>query len=181
MITPTEPIEHHPSYYTVPTVHIDGNVASSKNGKQWTGKFLVMSKQTQTYIKESKPDYIYNKDKFLKALEGKSAPYHISFLFVRKSRHKFDYVNPLQTVLDLMVDYGYIEDDNADLIIPYFEEYEYDKEEPGCFITVHSDVKGAYIQKLLRWPDDDLLPDDVAYPEPVIRRYSSEEQLTINL
>jgi len=144
--------EQQPKYYVTPYVYIDGNVASSKNGKQWTGKFLVHSKQTQTYIRDSKPDYIYNKDKFLKSLEGKTAPYHISFLFVRKSRHKFDYVNPLQMVLDLMVEYGYIEDDNADVILPYFEYYQYDKDNPGCFITVLSDEDGATIQRILQGP-----------------------------
>lgn len=138
---------------TKPYVHIDGNVASSKNGKVWTGKFLVHSKQTQAYIKESKPDYIYNKDRFLELLQDKTAPYHISFRFIRKSKHKFDYVNPLQMVLDLMVDYGYIEDDNADVIIPYFETYEYDKENPGCFITVLTDAQGKGIQDIINNPD----------------------------
>jgi Holliday junction resolvase RusA-like endonuclease len=69
-------------------------------------------------------------------LEGKDKPYKVSFKFIRKSRHKFDYVNPLQTVLDLMVKYLWIEDDNADEIIPSFEPYEYNKEEPGVIIKI---------------------------------------------
>lgn len=128
-------------YYVTPYVYIDGNVPSSKNGKQWTGKFLVNSKQVTTYKRESKPDYLLGRDKFLKLIEGKSKPYKVSFLFVRKSRHKFDYVNPLQMVLDLMVEYGYIDDDNADEIIPYFEVYQYDKDNPGLFITVMDDTE----------------------------------------
>ena len=125
-----------PVYYETPYVYIDGNVPSSKNGKQWTGKFLVNSKQVTTYKRESKADYILGKEKFHRLIKDKVKPYRVSFLFVRKSRHKFDYVNPLQMVLDLMVDFGYIDDDNADEILPSFEPYYHDKDNPGLFITV---------------------------------------------
>lgn len=63
-------------------------------------------------------------------------PLHVSFKFVRGTRHTFDYVNPLQTVLDLMVEVGVLDDDNADQIIPVFEPYEYDKDNPGVWITL---------------------------------------------
>ena len=63
-------------------------------------------------------------------------PYHISFKFIRKSRHKFDYVNPLQTVQDEMVKHGWIEDDNADELLPILEKYEYNKENPGVWIEI---------------------------------------------
>ncbi len=118
------------------SIFISGNVSSSKNGKTWTGKFLVNSKQSQSYIKASKQDYLDNKDTFLKMLEGKSKPYKVSFTFVRKSKHKFDYINPCQTVQDLMVKYEWIDDDNCDEMIPVFEPYVYDKDEPGVYIKV---------------------------------------------
>ena len=60
----------------------------------------------------------------------------ISFLFIRGSRHKFDYINPAQTVQDDMVKYGWIEDDNAEFIIPGFEQYTYDKDNPGVWIEL---------------------------------------------
>ena len=63
-------------------------------------------------------------------------PVKISFKFIRKSKHKFDYINPAQTVQDLMVKNGWIEDDNAEFMIPVFEQYEYDKEKPGVYITI---------------------------------------------
>jgi len=63
-------------------------------------------------------------------------PYRISFKFVRKSKHKFDYINPAQTIQDEMVKYGWISDDNADEILPIFLEYEYDKHNPGVYINV---------------------------------------------
>lgn len=117
-------------------IWIDGNMPSSKNGKTWTGKFLVSSKVTQKYIKHSKNCYIRNTDKFLKLIQGKPFPLRIGFQFVRGSKHKFDYVNPCQTVLDLMVDYGWLADDNCDEILPVFIPYDYDAETPGVFITV---------------------------------------------
>lgn len=88
------------------------------------------------YIKETKNDYIDNKDKFLKMAEGKELPLRVSFKFIRNSRRKFDYINPAQTVQDLMVKYEYIEDDNCEYILPVFELYEYNKENAGVFIKI---------------------------------------------
>lgn len=117
-------------------IFIPGNVPSSKNSKQWTGKFLVHSKQTREYINNTKLDYISNKEKFLEMIKDKEMPYKISFKFFRKSRRKFDYINPCQTVQDLMVKYDWIEDDNCLCMIPSFEEYVHDKENPGVIIKV---------------------------------------------
>lgn len=117
-------------------IFIRGNVPSSKNGKRWTGKMLIHSKAVMEYIKATKFDYLSNKEKFKELLEGKEPPYNISFHFIRGTRHKFDYINPCQTVQDLMVKYGWIEDDNCTWIIPHFVEYRYNKEEPGVIIRV---------------------------------------------
>ena len=35
-----------------------------------------------------------------------------------------------------MVKNNWIEDDNAEYMIPVFEQYEYDKENPGVYITI---------------------------------------------
>ena len=117
-------------------IFIGGNVPSSKNGKRWTGKMLIHSKTVMTYISATKADYLSNKEKFKAMLVGKEAPYKISFEFIRGSRHRFDYINPCQTVQDLMVKYGWIEDDNCEFIIPSFEPYTYNKEEAGVVIRV---------------------------------------------
>ena len=118
-------------------IFIKGNVPSSKNGKRWTGKYLIHSKTTMNYIKESKEEWIQKKDDFLKLLKDKEPPYQISLKFIRKSRRKFDYINPCQTVQDLMVKYEWIEDDNCEFIKPSFETYEYNKENPGVEIKVN--------------------------------------------
>jgi len=65
-----------------------------------------------------------------------TGPREIGFKFFRNSRHKFDYLNPAQTVQDEMVKYGWLEDDNMLCIIPVFFEYEYDKLNPGVEINL---------------------------------------------
>ena len=115
-------------------IFIRGNVPSSKNSKVWTGRFLVWSKTAQKYKKETKQQWEEGRDLFLSGIT--EYPIHVSFEFVRGSKHKFDYVNPLQTILDLMVENGWLEDDNADVIIPYFIKYSYDKNNPGVWIRI---------------------------------------------
>lgn len=117
-------------------IFIPGNVPSSKNSKQWTGKYLVHSKTTARYIKATAWRYIENKDYFHKMIEDKDAPYTVSFKFYRSTRRKFDYINAAQIVQDLMVKYKWIEDDNCAYMIPHFEPYEYNKDNPGVEIRV---------------------------------------------
>ena len=117
-------------------IFINGNVPSSKNGKRWTGKYLIHSKTTMRYIKESNGEYLEHTYPFKEFIERFNAPYVIHFKFYRKSRRKFDYVNPLQTVQDLMVKYDWLEDDSSDHLLPMFDTYEYNKEKPGVLITI---------------------------------------------
>ena len=118
------------------TIFIPGNVPSSKNGKRWTGKYLIHSKTVMNYIKHSKEHWVNNKFRFLELLEDKDIPYNISFKFIRNSKRKFDYINPCQTVQDLMVKYEYLQDDNCKYIIPSFEPYEVSKDNAGVIIKV---------------------------------------------
>ena len=117
-------------------IFIPGNVPSSKNSKRWTGKMLINSKTVMNYIKKSAGYYLRYKQDFKNQTKNNEYPVTVSFKFIRGSRHKFDYINPAQTVQDLMVKNGWIEDDNTEFIIPYFEPYEYDKENPGVYIRI---------------------------------------------
>lgn len=81
------------------------------------------------------------KKKFLKLIKGLNKPLHISFYFIRSSRRKFDYINPAQTVQDLMVKYGWIEDDDIHNLVPHFHGYEVDKEKAGVIIKVLKNEK----------------------------------------
>lgn len=115
-------------------IFIRGNVPSSKNSKVWTGRILVWGKTAQRYIKETEYEWAINAKVFKGMIH--EYPIRCSLRFIRGSHHKFDYVNPTQTILDLMVKYGWITDDNADIIIPVFEQYEYNKENPGVYINI---------------------------------------------
>jgi len=122
------------------SIFIPGNVPSSKNSKQMVinnGRtFFVWSKTAQKYVKNTKKDFVDNAPVFKSYVKGLKKPYKISFKFIRGSKHKFDYPNPLQTILDLMVKYEWIEDDNADEVIPVFEPYNYSKEKPGVIVGI---------------------------------------------
>lgn len=115
-------------------IFIPYNVPSSKNSKQWTGKRLVSSKSVQAYRKNTAPYWIKYKQKFLTMLKTHKKPYRVHFKFVRGTRHHFDYINPLQTVQDEMVKYGWIDDDDMNNLLPVIEEYEYNKDNSGVYI-----------------------------------------------
>lgn len=113
-----------------------GNVPSSKNSKVWTGKFLVSSKLVTKWTRSTKQHFEIHREHFLRLIEDKDYPLRIRFTFVRDSRRKFDYINPLQTIQDAMVRHKWISDDNCDIMIPEFGDYQVDKDNPGVWIEV---------------------------------------------
>ena len=122
-------------------IFITGNTPSSKNSKQFVtlknGKtLLINSKTVQKYIKESKSDWLLNKNEFIKMLEGNEKPYRIELYFIRDSKRRFDYINAAQIIFDLMQEYGYIEDDDSTNVIPVFRGFEVDKTKAGVEIEV---------------------------------------------
>ncbi|MGP1429553.1 MAG: hypothetical protein ACTTJX_04870 [Fusobacterium sp.] len=122
-------------------IFIAGNTPSSKNSKQFvtlkSGKtLLINSKTVQKYLKESKADWLINKNEFLKMLKGKEKPYKVELFFIRDSKRRFDYINAAQIIFDLMQHYGYIEDDDSQNIIPVFKGYKVDKSRAGVEIEV---------------------------------------------
>lgn len=123
---------------TIQEYFIKGNVPSSKNSKQFVirTKRLIDSKTTRKYKEDFSNYYLMYRNDFVSHLKDKNKPYKIAFKFIRDSKRKFDYHNAIQVVADLMVKYGWIEDDNADIILPVFEEYEYSKENPGVVIKI---------------------------------------------
>lgn len=67
---------------------------------------------------------------WLKMIEGKKYPLRVHFKIYRKTKRKFDYINILQNFCDSMVMSGWLPDDDADHILPVFEQYEVDKNNP---------------------------------------------------
>lgn len=122
-------------------IFIKGNTPSSKNSKQFVtlknGKTMLLnSKTVQKYIKESKGDWILNKNNFKKMLKDKEKPYKIELYFIRDSKRRFDYINSAQIVFDLIQEYGYIDDDDSTNIIPIFKGFEVDKARAGVEIRI---------------------------------------------
>lgn len=130
-------------------IFIRGNVASSKNSKTmgfyYEGKgankkrvpTLVDSPATKKYRKETAADYRKYKDRFLQMTEGKEFPLMLKVTFVRDSLRAFDLINAMQVVQDLMVEYGWIEDDNSEFLVPVFNPtVYYSKDMAGILIEI---------------------------------------------
>ena len=118
-------------------IFIPGSVPSSKNGRRNYKNISLPSKATVRWRKNTAIFWKMYKKTFLKMLEGHEKPYKIHMVFVRGTKHKFDYINPAQTIQDEMTKYGWIDDDNCDEIIPIFHPYVYDKEKPGVIIYIN--------------------------------------------
>lgn len=126
-------------------IFIPFNTPSSKNSKQWTGKFLTSSKNTHLWRKNTKVYWEKFKADFLQQVDGLplNTPILVGMHFVRKSKHKFDFNNVTQTIQDEMVTHGWLSDDNCDIMLPlplFINNscYTHDKLNPGVYIKVIS-------------------------------------------
>lgn len=115
---------------------IKGNVPSSKNSRVWTGKYLIPSPTVRRYLRDYEDQYRVVAGEFKSCLKGLKKPYRVAITFHRGTRHLFDLNNACQILSDLMVKHGWIEDDNADVFVPVYQPYVYDKENPGVRIKV---------------------------------------------
>lgn len=121
-------------------ITVKGELYSSKNSKQ------ILKRGNQRFIAKSFKAMGHESDllkilptvrmEWAKEVEGKEYPLRISFKIYRKTKRRFDYVNIVQNLLDCMVKAGLVEDDNADIVIPVFEPYSVDKENPRTEIRV---------------------------------------------
>ena len=122
------------------TITIYGELYSSKNSKRIV-KFgnkmaLIASKQYMASVKPIEQQLVLNRGKWLRMAEGYEKPLKVVFKIYRKTHRKFDYVNIIQGLQDLMVKCGWLPDDNADEIIPVFEPYDVDKDNPRVEIFI---------------------------------------------
>ncbi len=122
-------------------IFIPGNVPSSKNSRIWTGTRSIKSGLCQKYISQNGWTFALNRNKFIAMLAHKNRPYLIGFHFVRDSNRRFDFCNAVQIIQDLMVKYGWIEDDNCSVMFPLPLQinglfYTVDKNNPGVYISV---------------------------------------------
>lgn len=116
------------------TIH--GNTPSSKNGRVWTGKYSIANAATRKWRAATVEEFKNQAKQFRKETKNLPKPLRVEFKFFRKSKHKFDYINIAQAIQDAMVNYDWIDDDNADELIPVFAVYEYSKEDPKVEIKI---------------------------------------------
>ena len=121
-------------------ITIYGELYSSKNSKRivrfGNRPALIPSKQYMSSVKPIEQQLVLNRGKWLRMIDGLSKPLKIVFKIYRKTHRKFDYVNIIQGIQDLMVKCLWLTDDNADELIPFFEEYEVDKNNPRVEIFI---------------------------------------------
>lgn len=121
-------------------ITIYGELYSSKNSKRIV-KFgnkmaLIASKQYMASVKPIEQQLVLNRGKWLRMAEGYEKPLKVVFKIYRKTHRKFDYVNIIQGLQDLIVKCGWLPDDNADEIIPVFQPYDVDKNNPRVEIFI---------------------------------------------
>lgn len=129
-------------------IYIPTNVASSKNSKQLfkTGKknqqvtrdahgnthtkvsetsFITDSQVSKAYRKSTEDSWKVNRLKFLAAVQGLKKPYSIELTFIRTTLGRMDLHNMAQLPFDLMVEYGWLADDESTEVIPVFNPVVY--------------------------------------------------------
>lgn len=140
-------------------VFIPFNTPSSKNSKIATSKGVFCSKTVKKYLSDlgivsyntAKKEVKFYKTKpclfpvvdMKRMFEcaRKNTPVQLGFHFVRGTKHKFDFHNLCQVILDLLVAFDIIDDDNMDCVIPFpmklgDDWYTIDKDNPGVYITI---------------------------------------------
>lgn len=123
------------------TIFLPYNVPSLKNSKIKTSFGLMESKAMRKWRKLVGPYCLVLKNTFLNLVKDKPKPYKIGLYFIRGTKHKWDFTNKSDSVQDLLVSHGWIEDDNADEMLPYPIEldgkfYHVDKSNPGVIIKI---------------------------------------------
>lgn len=114
------------------------NVPSKKNSKIITkSKRVISSKLVQYYERWCSPILKQQLPTWQKMIQNKSLPLKVSFYFYRDSKRKWDFVNIVQVLADLMQKEGYLIDDDTKNFIPlYAGEEIVPKKEAGVIITI---------------------------------------------
>jgi len=89
-----------------------------KGGRRAVTPIISENKRCVDYREQTKAYWIDRKKYFHRMIEGLEKPYIIEFTFVRKTRTRFDFHNAVQLPCDLMVEHGWIEDDDMRNILP---------------------------------------------------------------
>lgn len=114
------------------------NVPSKKNSKIITkNKRIISSKLVQYYERWCSPILKQQLPTWQKMIQNKPLPLKVSFYFFRDSKRKWDFVNIVQVIADLMQKEKYLVDDDTKNFIPlYAGEEVTTKKEAGVIITI---------------------------------------------
>lgn len=117
---------------------IGQNVPSKKNSKIITkNKRVISSKLVQYYERWATPRLKEQLPTWQKMIQNKPLPLKVSFYFYRDSKRKWDFVNIVQVIADLMQKEGYLIDDDTKNFIPlYAGEEVTTKKEAGVIMTI---------------------------------------------
>lgn len=114
------------------------NVPSKKNSKIITkSKRVISSKLVQYYERWATPLLKQQLPIWQQMIQNKPLPLKVSFYFYRDSKRKWDFVNIIQIIADLMQKEGYLIDDDTKNFIPLYKGEEVtNKKESGVIITI---------------------------------------------
>ena len=117
---------------------IGQNVPSKKNSKIVTkSKRIISSKLVQYYERWATPRLKEQLPTWQQMIQNKPFPLKVSFYFYRDSKRKWDFVNIVQVIADLMQKEGYLIDDDTKNFIPLYKGEEVTtKKEAGVIITI---------------------------------------------
>jgi len=144
-------------------IFIPGHVPSSKNsrrntktGRSFPSKATVLWRQVSRYYWGK-----YRKD-FVQMSFGHESPLIVGLHFVRKTKHIWDFVNPVQTIQDEMVHQGWIPEDTVSQIFPVPLNVE------GSYWSIDKNNPGVYIKILSSFAEA-----DINYPKLLINSHET--------
>jgi hypothetical protein len=129
-------------------IFIPGSVPSSKNSRRNFGHVSLPSELTEKWRENTACFWNKFRSHFIKECQGKQFPLIVGIHFVRKSKHKWDFINPCQTVQDEMMHKEWIADDNTSIMYPVPLKidnllWSYDSKNPGVYIRVLNNISEA--------------------------------------
>ena len=117
---------------------IGQNVPSKKNSKIITkSKRVISSKLVQYYERWATPRLKEQLPTWQEMIQNKPLPLKVSFYFYRDSKRKWDFVNIVQVLADLMQKEVYLNDDDTKNFIPlYIGEEVTTQKEAGVIMPI---------------------------------------------
>lgn len=122
-------------------ITIYGELYSTKNSKQIfktkTGRpFIAKSNASKMSEKPLLIQLQANRSKWREMIAGKEYPLSVCFFIHRKTRRRWDWINIVQGISDLMQTAGWLPDDDAEHYTPVFIGYDVDPKNPRVDIFV---------------------------------------------